>query len=88
VDERPHCGRDVDGGPCHGPEAVAALAFRRGLSEDMIALGAIRLATTPSPTDCGLPLPLSEEAVEALWHDVHLPAATTPRENALVYGVL
>ncbi|WP_151775243.1 hypothetical protein [Streptomyces abyssomicinicus] len=74
--------RDTD------PEAAGPLCLRRVLSEQAVALGAVRLATSPSPLGCGLPLPVTADAVEALWWEVPLPAASTPREDALVYALL
>ncbi|MFK3734828.1 hypothetical protein ACI2LJ_31690 [Streptomyces sp. NPDC088090] len=68
------------------PETAGGLAFRRGLSERWIALGAIRLA--PGPLSCGLPVPLSPAAVEAHWWRTRLPVPVTPREERLVYGLL
>ncbi|MFF9341311.1 MULTISPECIES: hypothetical protein [unclassified Streptomyces] len=68
------------------PETAGRLAFRRGLSERWIALGAIRLA--PGPLSCGMPVPLSPAAVESFWWRTALPVPVTPREERLVYALL
>ncbi|MFH8724816.1 hypothetical protein [Streptomyces termitum] len=70
------------------PQTARGLALRRELSERWTALGAIRLASAPSPLSCGMPVPVSPSGVEALWWHTPLPVPLTPREERLVYALL
>ncbi len=69
------------------PEAVGRLECRRVLTQDTVALGAVRLATGPGPEGGGR-RQISPEAVEDLWREVVLPSPATDRELGLVYAVI
>lgn len=58
---------------------------RRLLSEETVALGAVRLATAGAP---GVRPGITPEAVERLWYDVPFPRPATERERSLVYAVV
>ncbi|WP_137991164.1 hypothetical protein [Streptomyces vilmorinianum] len=55
------------------PEAAGRLAYRRVLSQEAVALGAVRLATGPDP-GAGGRRRISPEAVEGFWREVPLPS--------------
>ncbi|MCX5393590.1 hypothetical protein [Streptomyces sp. NBC_00094] len=71
-----------------GPEGEG-LPCRRRLSEETVALGAVRLATGVPWAPGGAARPrITPEAVERLWYDVPFPRPATDRERALVYAVV
>lgn len=74
-------------GPGVGPEAVEPRC-RRVLSEETVALGAVRLATGNGAAASGVRPVITPEAVERLWYDVPFPRPATDRERALVYAVV
>ncbi|WP_405858177.1 hypothetical protein OG361_29160 [Streptomyces sp. NBC_00090] len=74
-------------GPGAGPEA-AEPRCRRVLSEETVALGAVRLATGDGAEGDGVRPAITPEAVERLWFDVPFPRPATDRERALVYAVV
>lgn len=67
-----------------GPEGEG-VRCRRLLSEETVALGAVRLATEGAP---GVRPVITPEAVERLWCEVPSPRPATERERALVYAVV
>lgn len=69
------------------PEAVDGLRYVRTLSEDAVALGAVRLTVSPADAT-GRRSPVRPADVEALWEDEPFPAPRTERERALVYAVV
>ncbi|MDK0517685.1 hypothetical protein [Streptomyces sp. ML-6] len=69
------------------PTASEGLRYARTLSEDAVALGAVRLTVSPV-TDANRRPFLSPADIEALLKDEPSPAPRTDRERALVYAVL
>jgi hypothetical protein len=69
------------------PEAAASLNYVRRLSEDSIALGAIRLAIGNAAKLKGRSH-ISTAAVHDFWSSAPLPVPTTDRERRLVYGAI
>ncbi|MGA5194597.1 hypothetical protein [Streptomyces exfoliatus] len=57
------------------------------LSENAVALGAVRLAMTRATDGRGRPR-ISPRAVEEFWGETPLPAPATDREHTLVYAVV
>lgn len=70
------------------PDAAQGLRYVRRLSEDAVALGAIRLAVAASPADARRRPEITPRAVEDFWQDVPLPGPCTERERVLVYAVI
>jgi hypothetical protein len=68
------------------PEAPENLRFERKLSEDAIALGAVRLAISAASTRGRSHI--STAAVHDFWRSVPLPAPDTDRERRLVYAAV
>ncbi|MFI8515895.1 hypothetical protein ACIGHB_32725 [Streptomyces sp. NPDC085460] len=69
------------------PEAGEGLRYVRVLSEGAVALGAVRLAVSPTSGAGRRPL-VSPADVEALLRDEPFPLPHTDRELALVYAVI
>ncbi|MEV6250143.1 hypothetical protein AB0M38_28660 [Streptomyces sp. NPDC051742] len=78
-------------GPVGGPVARGLVAVTdpapHPLSENAVALGAVRLAMAQAPDGRGRPR-ITPRAVEAYWRETPLPAPATDREQALVYAVI
>jgi hypothetical protein len=70
------------------PEAARGLRYLRRYSENVVALGAIRLAIATSAEDALQRPQISPAAVEGLWWDVPHPGPATDRERSLVYAVV
>lgn len=70
------------------PEAARGLRYLRRYSENVIALGAVRLAVATSAEDALQRPAISPAAVEGLWWDVAHPGPATDRERSLVYAVV
>ncbi|MGW6209630.1 hypothetical protein ACWF9B_39070 [Streptomyces sp. NPDC055089] len=70
-----------------GPEPADGLRYVRTLSEDAVALGAVRLTVAPAD-GTGRRSPVQPADVEALWADEPFPAPRSERERALVYAVV
>ncbi|WP_326763749.1 hypothetical protein OG978_03555 [Streptomyces sp. NBC_01591] len=73
----------------HAAGARESGEFRclRRLSENAIALGAIRIATTQAPDGRTRPR-ITPSTVEEYWHETPLPSPATDREQALVYAAI
>ncbi len=69
------------------PEASEGLLYVRTLSEDSVALGAVRL-TVSTATGLGRRLLVRPADVEALFRDAPFPQPRTERERALLYAVV
>jgi hypothetical protein len=69
------------------PDAAASLRYVRNLTEDSIALGAIRLAIGNAARLKGRSH-ISTAAVHDFWSSVPLPVPATDRERRLVYGAI
>ncbi|MFD8976527.1 hypothetical protein [Streptomyces sp. NPDC059593] len=69
------------------PTASGGLRYARMLSQDAIALGAVRLTVCPATGASRRPL-LRPADIEALLSDEPFPAPRTDRERVLVYAVL
>ncbi|WP_063619399.1 hypothetical protein [Streptomyces exfoliatus] len=67
--------------------ASGGLRYARTLSQDAIALGAVRLTVRPATGASRRPL-LRPADIEALLRDEPFPAPRTDRERVLVYAVL
>ncbi|AVZ77868.1 hypothetical protein SLUN_36965 [Streptomyces lunaelactis] len=72
------------------PEAAEGLRYERRLSQETVALGAIRMALTPATaaTGVGNGSRICPSAIETLWQNVSRPSPRTDRERALVYAVI
>ncbi|MFD8011728.1 hypothetical protein [Streptomyces sp. NPDC058955] len=84
----PTVGQVAEAARAFDPEAAGRLAFRRELSEQSVALGAIRLARAIGSLACGLPPPVHPTTVAELWRDTPLPAPPSEREERLVHALL
>ncbi|MFE2558665.1 hypothetical protein ACFXGT_22110 [Streptomyces sp. NPDC059352] len=90
------CGPTVDQVLRETGPGAAEPRCRRVLSEETVALGAVRLATgdgAEGDADAdaegdGVRSAITPEAVERLWYDVPFPRPATDRERALVYAVV
>ncbi|MFF7534445.1 hypothetical protein ACFZB2_35840 [Streptomyces bobili] len=75
---------------CRETEPVASegLRYARSLSQDAVALGAVRLTILSATTATGGRPRVRTADVEALWRDRPFPGPRTERERALVYAVV
>ncbi|MFD6967668.1 hypothetical protein [Streptomyces sp. NPDC059979] len=69
------------------PAAGEGLRYARKLSQDAVALGAVRLTICPTTGTSRRPL-LRPADIEALLRDEPFPMPRTDRERALVYAVV
>ncbi|MEU8678811.1 hypothetical protein [Streptomyces sp. NPDC048560] len=70
------------------PHIAAELRYVRRLSEEAVALGAVRLAVATTPADARRRPTVTRSAAEEFWRTVPLPCPTTERERLLVYAVI